>query len=218
MAVFEALCEGYLGISAHWHLFKYFFMFVCLKDGSKAAKIDCANLLMKQGRGDNYIPSSLTSSNSDWHKGWFYLRNDPEFTLPVFIGNSIAQGLRSWIDGPPEGGAGEVAQGPLGGADPPPRGWGQPGNLHWPAPCPGSHPASEAATVLLRDDNRQGPLDRDCNRARILVAERDPALCDTPWIVNPPGRLGDGLHDRPTSDPHHLLLRNNLEGIIDAAV
>jgi hypothetical protein len=35
MAAFEAMCEGYLGINAHWHLFRYFFMFVCLKDGSK---------------------------------------------------------------------------------------------------------------------------------------------------------------------------------------
>jgi hypothetical protein len=29
---------------------------------------------MKQGRGDDdYIPVSLTSPNSSWHKGWFYL-------------------------------------------------------------------------------------------------------------------------------------------------
>jgi hypothetical protein len=65
MATFEALCEGYLGISAHWHLFKYFFMFVCVKDNSKEATIGYANLRMKQGWGDRYIPSSLTSSNSD---------------------------------------------------------------------------------------------------------------------------------------------------------
>jgi hypothetical protein len=37
MAVFEAMCEGYLGINVHWHIFKYFFVFACLKDGSKAA-------------------------------------------------------------------------------------------------------------------------------------------------------------------------------------
>jgi hypothetical protein len=64
-------------------------MFACLKDGSWAATIGCANLRMKQGRGDGYIPSSLTSSNSGWHKGWFYLRNDREFTLLEFTGNSI---------------------------------------------------------------------------------------------------------------------------------
>jgi hypothetical protein len=64
MATFKAMCEAYLGISAHWHLFRYFFMFGCLKDGSRAATIGCANLRMKQGRGDGYILSSLTSLNS----------------------------------------------------------------------------------------------------------------------------------------------------------
>jgi hypothetical protein len=55
---------------------------------------------MKQGRGNDYIPVSLTSSNSGWHKGWFYLRNDPEFVLPAHIGNSIAESRRNWSDGP----------------------------------------------------------------------------------------------------------------------
>jgi hypothetical protein len=64
MAAFEAMCEGYLGISAHWHLFRYFFKFACLKEGSRAATIGCANLQMKQDRGDDYIPLSLTSSNN----------------------------------------------------------------------------------------------------------------------------------------------------------
>jgi hypothetical protein len=64
MAAFEVMCEWYLGINDHWHLFRYFFMFACLKDGSRAATIGCANLRMKQGRSDDYIHSSLTSSNS----------------------------------------------------------------------------------------------------------------------------------------------------------
>jgi hypothetical protein len=37
MVVFEVMCDGYLGISAHWHLFRDFFMFTCLKDGPKVA-------------------------------------------------------------------------------------------------------------------------------------------------------------------------------------
>jgi hypothetical protein len=49
MAAFEPMCEGHLRISAHWHLFRYFFRFSCLKEGSLAAMIDCANLRMKQG-------------------------------------------------------------------------------------------------------------------------------------------------------------------------
>jgi hypothetical protein len=100
MAAFETLCEGYLEISAHWHLFRYFFMFACLKDGPIVAIIGCANLRMKQGRGSKCIPFLLTSSNNSWHKGWFYLRNDPEFAFPGFTGNSIGHVPRSWTDGP----------------------------------------------------------------------------------------------------------------------
>jgi hypothetical protein len=91
MAAFEVMCEGYLGIGAPWHLFQYFFRFTCLRDGSRAATIGCANLWMKQGRVTDYISVTLTSSNSGWHKEWFYLRNDPEFALPSYIGNSIAK-------------------------------------------------------------------------------------------------------------------------------
>jgi hypothetical protein len=64
MAAFEAMCEGYLGIGAHWNLFQYFFRFTCLRDGSRAATIGCANLRTKQCRDDDYIPVMLTSSNS----------------------------------------------------------------------------------------------------------------------------------------------------------
>jgi hypothetical protein len=64
MAAFEAMCKGCLGIGVHWPLFQYFFRFTCLRDGSRAATIGCANLWTKQGRGDGYIPVTLTSSNS----------------------------------------------------------------------------------------------------------------------------------------------------------
>jgi hypothetical protein len=95
MAAFEAICKGYLSIGAHWHLFQYFFRFTCLRDGSRAAMIGCANLRTKQGRGDDYIPVTLTSSNSGWHKGWFYLRNNSEFALPSYTGNSILNSQRN---------------------------------------------------------------------------------------------------------------------------
>jgi hypothetical protein len=95
MEAFEALCEGYLGVGAHWHLFKYFFMFTFLKDGSLPATIGCTNLQMKQGRGDMYIPFLLLSSNSRWHKGWFYLKNDPKHALLEFTRVSIAKAPRN---------------------------------------------------------------------------------------------------------------------------
>jgi hypothetical protein len=55
---------------------------------------------MKQGRGEDYILVSLTSSNNGWHKVWFYLPNDPEFALLAYTGNSIAESRRNWSDGP----------------------------------------------------------------------------------------------------------------------
>jgi hypothetical protein len=94
------LKHWFLGIDAHWNLFQYFFRFTCLRDGARAATIGCANLRTKQGRDDNYIPVMLTSSNSGWHKGWFYLRNDPEHALPAYTGCSIAKSQRKWADGP----------------------------------------------------------------------------------------------------------------------
>jgi hypothetical protein len=100
MAAFEVMCEGFLGIGAHWYLFQYFFRFTCLRDGSRAAMIGCANLQTKQGRDDDYISVMLTSSNSDRHKGWFYLRNDPEHALPSYTGCSIAKSQRNWTVGP----------------------------------------------------------------------------------------------------------------------
>jgi hypothetical protein len=100
MAAFEAMCEGYLGIGTHWNLFQYFFRFTCLRDGSRAATIGCANLRTKQGRGDDYILVMLTISNNGWNKGWFYLRNYPEFALPSYTGCSIVKSQRNWADGP----------------------------------------------------------------------------------------------------------------------
>jgi hypothetical protein len=46
---------------------------------------------MKQGRGDDYIPVPLTSSNCGWHRGRFYFRNHPEHALPSYTGCSIAK-------------------------------------------------------------------------------------------------------------------------------
>jgi hypothetical protein len=62
--------------------------------------IGCANLRTKQGHDDDYIPVTLTSSNSGWHKGRFYLRNDLEFALLSYTGCSIAKSQRNWSDGP----------------------------------------------------------------------------------------------------------------------
>jgi hypothetical protein len=42
----------------------------------------------------------LTSSNNSWHKGWFYLQNDPEHALPSHTVCSTTKSQRNWADGP----------------------------------------------------------------------------------------------------------------------
>jgi hypothetical protein len=42
----------------------------------------------------------LTSSNSSWHKGWFYLKNDLEHVLPEYTGASIAEAPKKWVFSP----------------------------------------------------------------------------------------------------------------------
>jgi hypothetical protein len=42
--------RGSLGSVRDWYMFQYFFRFTCLRDGSRAATIGCANLQTKQGR------------------------------------------------------------------------------------------------------------------------------------------------------------------------
>jgi hypothetical protein len=45
-------------------------------------------LQVRSGRSDQYIPAQLISSNSGWHDGWFYLRND-ESQLPRYTGRVL---------------------------------------------------------------------------------------------------------------------------------
>ena len=98
-------------MEAHWHLFRYFFKFVCLKDGRTLVTIGCAALRAKQGSSSSYILSSLTSSNSGWHSEWFYLKNDPESPLPEYDGKWIDWAPEKWSYGPEKADCERLIQG-----------------------------------------------------------------------------------------------------------
>jgi hypothetical protein len=55
-------------------------------------------LQVRSGRGDKYIPTQLISSNSGWHDGWFYLRNDGD-QLPKFSGWVLMACKENWTFG-----------------------------------------------------------------------------------------------------------------------
>nr|CAB3504910.1 unnamed protein product [Digitaria exilis] len=99
-AVFVAVCEGYLGIEAHWdlwcHLFvgELFLEYVS-KGVRRPARAGGLVLQVRKGRKDLYIPSSMVSNNQDWDKGWFYLRNDGGH-LPPYTGLLLTEKQADW--------------------------------------------------------------------------------------------------------------------------
>jgi hypothetical protein len=167
----------------NWPLFQYFFRFTCLRDGSRAATIGCTNLRTKQ-----------TSSNNGWHKGWFYLRNDPEFALPSYTGCSIAKSHRNWSDGPVKKEQEKmlklhwVVLGRLRNAGitlaerwTSVERWDHLGGSDRAVPRSRSCATSEAAAPPLRHDGRQGPLGGDCDHSGAPVAARGSAAWRRRW-------------------------------------
>ena len=79
-AVFVAICEGYLGIEAHWDLWIHLFhgkLFVENARGQpkQFARAGGLTLHVRPYRKNLYIPSKMTMNNAGWSRGWFYLRN-----------------------------------------------------------------------------------------------------------------------------------------------
>jgi hypothetical protein len=93
-AIFSAVCEGYLGMEPHWnlwlHLFKaeHFTKKAGERGVRRAVHAGSCTLQVRAGRGEQYIPAQLISSNNGWHDGWFYLHND-DHRLPRFSGRVL---------------------------------------------------------------------------------------------------------------------------------
>ena len=99
-AIFATLCEGFLGIDPHWDLFLWYFKAELNSVASSKGKSSTRKAVRAGGcvlhlrtldrkgvnRMEEYIVSRLTSSNKDWQRGWFYLRND-ENEPPVYRGH-----------------------------------------------------------------------------------------------------------------------------------
>ena len=71
IAVFIALCEGFLGISPHFDLWWYFFVVTLLKKREKkqelAMLMGCASIQLRNNRVNEYPPMRLSTSNKGWH-------------------------------------------------------------------------------------------------------------------------------------------------------
>jgi hypothetical protein len=81
-ATFVGVCEGFLGIPGNWdlriHLFRgeLFTQSTSELRTRRVVRAGCLSLALRVQHKDDYIPCTMTTNNSGWERGWFYLRND----------------------------------------------------------------------------------------------------------------------------------------------
>jgi hypothetical protein len=106
VAIFAAVCEGYLGIDPHWDLWTHFFSAELFASPTGERRVRAAVraggciLQLRQARAPQYIPAILASSNKGWQRRWFYLRND-DGRLPSFSQRVVTVAADAWRYGTP---------------------------------------------------------------------------------------------------------------------
>jgi hypothetical protein len=106
VAIFAAVCEGFLGIDPHWDLWTHLFSVepFALTTGEKrvrmAVRAGGCILQLRQACVQQYIPAILVSSNKGWQRRWFYLRND-DGRLPSFSQRVVTAAGSNWRYGAP---------------------------------------------------------------------------------------------------------------------
>jgi hypothetical protein len=81
VATFVGVCEGFLGITLNWDLWIHLFgteMHIVATTGTRVRQVVRTGGLtfsVWDLRKEWYILCTMTSNNTEWEKGWFYLYN-----------------------------------------------------------------------------------------------------------------------------------------------
>jgi hypothetical protein len=81
-AIFIGVCEGFLGIPVNWDLWVHLFhaelhtLTTPEPRVRRAVRAGSLSISLWESRKLFYIPCTMTSNNTEWERGWFYLRND----------------------------------------------------------------------------------------------------------------------------------------------
>jgi hypothetical protein len=103
-ATFIGVCEGFLRIPVNWDLWIHLFreelhtLPTLELRTHRAARAGGLSLAVRTQRKEEYIPCTMTTNNSDWERGWFYLRN-AEPGLPPYTGKVLRERAASWYHG-----------------------------------------------------------------------------------------------------------------------
>jgi hypothetical protein len=100
-AKFVGVCEGFLGIPVNWDLWVHVFraeLHTATTPEPKtrrAVRAGGVTIAVRETHRELYTPCTMTSNNTDWERGWFYLRND-EPVLPPWTGKVVREEADSW--------------------------------------------------------------------------------------------------------------------------
>jgi hypothetical protein len=72
ISTFVHLCEAYLGITPHFHLWRHF---AELKKTGKGVVIGSVGFMLHRNMKSEYIDLTLPDNTTEWKQGWFYLDN-----------------------------------------------------------------------------------------------------------------------------------------------
>jgi hypothetical protein len=81
-ATFVGVCEGFLGIPTNWDLWVHLFRAELHTLSTSeprvrlAVRISGMSISLRESCRELYIPCTMTSNNTEWEQGWFYLRYD----------------------------------------------------------------------------------------------------------------------------------------------
>jgi hypothetical protein len=96
VATFVGVCEGFLGVPVNWDLWVHLFraeLHTATTPEPKthrAVRADDVTNAVRETHRELYIPCTMTSNNTEWERGWFYLRND-EPGLPPWTGKVVRE-------------------------------------------------------------------------------------------------------------------------------
>jgi hypothetical protein len=82
VATFVGVCERFLGIPVNWdlwvHLFHVELHTLATAEAwvRRAVRAGGLSISLWDSRKEFYIPCTMTSNNTEWERGWFYLHND----------------------------------------------------------------------------------------------------------------------------------------------
>jgi hypothetical protein len=88
IAAFMNLCEAYMGIEPHFDLWNYFFR-AWLLPGSDTEAVVWGGVdffVWSASRVNPYFCFPMSYPPAGWRKVWFFLRNNTDTPLPIFMG------------------------------------------------------------------------------------------------------------------------------------